>query len=143
MSLKIKDFWDPKNAKAFFREWETRGVKQKREYSILTNEISRATFEVSIKTHKEIKSLNPKIKNQNLRDHMTDLELIFSMLGEKATTEITKARNSKGFGQCLGSSKEGGNIAGNARLELEKKTGKKVVNPNNYLDLTKRKKRLK
>ena len=74
---------------------------------------------------------------------MNDLELIFSMLGEKATTEITKARNSKGFNQCLGSSKEGGNISRNARLELEEKTGKKVVSSDNYLGLTKRKKRLK
>lgn len=113
-------------------EWKTRGVKQHKEFAILANEISQATFDIPIKTHKEVKELDPKLKNQNLRDHMTDLELIFSMLGEKATTEITKAKDSKGFGQCLDSSKEGGNIAKNARLELEEKTGKKVVSSDNY-----------
>lgn len=75
-------------------------------------------------------------KNQNLRDHMTDLELIFSMLGEKSTTEITKSSDSKGFDECLDSSKEGGKIAGNARKELEKKTGRKVISSGNYLIIT-------
>lgn len=78
-------------------------------------------------------------KNQNLRDHMTDLELIFTMLGEKSTTEITKSRDSKGFNECLDSSKEGGKIAGNARMELEMKTGKKVVSSDNYLSITEKK----
>ena len=74
---------------------------------------------------------------------MTDLELIFNMLGEKSTTEITKSRDDQGFEQCLDSSKEGGNIARNARLELEKKTGKKVVSGDNYLNIDKQyKKRL-
>ena len=126
-------------------EWSERGIEEKREYAILTNEISKATFGVPIERHKQIKGLDPKFKNQNLRDHMNDLELIFTMLGEKSTTEITKARDSKGFKECKDSSKEGGKIARNARLELEKKTGKKVVNSENYLKISskKEKKRIK
>lgn len=117
-------------------EWKDRGVDEKRDYAILTNEISKATFGKSIKEHRKIKSLDTMNKNQNLRDHMTDLELIFSMLGEKSTTEITKSSDSKGFDECLDSSKEGGKIAGNARKELEKKTGRKVISSGNYLIIT-------
>ena len=120
-------------------QWDKREIKDKKDYAILTNEISKATFGKSIKEHKEIKDLDPKFKNQNLRDHMTNLELIFSMLGEASTTEITKARDSKGFEECKDSSKEGGKISGNARLELEKKTGKKIVSSKNYLDIRKKK----
>ena len=120
-------------------EWKGRGVEEQREYAILTDEISRATFDVSVKAHKEIKGLDPKYDNENLRDHMTDLELIFNMLGEKSTTEITKTRNSQGFKQCRDSSREGGKIARDARVALEKKTGKKVVSPKNYLDLAEKK----
>ena len=117
-------------------EWRERGVDEKRDYAILTNEISKATFGKSIKEHRKIKSLDPLNKNQNLRDHMNDLELIFTMLGEKSTTEITKSRDSKRFDECLDSSKEGGKIAGNARKELEKKTGRKVVSSENFLSIT-------
>ncbi len=120
-------------------EWKGRGVDEHKEFAILTDEISKATFGVSTHQHKGIKSLDKKNKNQNLRDHMTDLELIFTMLGEKATSEITKAKDSKGFNECLDSSKEGGAIAGNARLALEKKTGKKVVTRRNYLGIKPRK----
>ena len=116
-------------------EWKKRGVEEGKEFAILTNEISKATFGKTIKEYKKHKNL----RAENLRDHMTDLELIFSMLGEKATSEITQAKNSKGFGECLDSSKEGGAIAGNARKELEKKTGKKVVTNRNYLGLKSRK----
>lgn len=123
-------------------EWKERGVDEKRDYAILTNEISKATFGKSIKEHRKIKGLDELNKNQNLRDHMTDLELIFTMLGEKSTTEITKSRDSRGYEECLDSSKEGGNIAGNARKELESKTGRKVVSSENYLNITE-KKRLK
>ncbi|NQZ85012.1 MAG: hypothetical protein HRU03_04810 [Nanoarchaeales archaeon] len=73
-------------------EWTNRGISKKQDYAILTNEISKATFGVDIKEHKQLKDINEKSK-QNLRDHVTDLELIFSMLGEKATTEITQANN--------------------------------------------------
>ena len=93
-------------------EWNDREVKESLEYAILINEISKATFGKTIKEHKNIKDLDPLKKNQNLRDHMTDLELIFTMLGEKSTTEITKSRDSKGFNECLDSSKEGGKIGG-------------------------------
>lgn len=114
-------------------EWKTRGLEENRDYAILTNEISKATFGKSIKEHRKIKRLDPLNKNQNLRDHMTDLELIFTMLGEKSTTEITSSRNSRGFEECLDSSREGGKIAGNARKELERKTGRKVVGSENYI----------
>ena len=120
-------------------EWKERRVDEKRDYAILTNEISKATFGKSIKEHRKIKSLDPMNKNQNLRDHMTDLELIFTMLGEKSTTEITSSRDSKGFDECFDSSKEGGKIAGNARKELEKKTGRKVVSSENFFSITEKK----
>jgi len=120
-------------------EWKERRVDEKRDYAILTNEISKATFGKSIKEHRKIKSLDPMNKNQNLRDHMTDLELIFTMLGEKSTTEITSSRESKGFDECFDSSKEGGKIAGNARKELEKKTGRKVVSSENFFSITEKK----
>ncbi len=122
-------------------EWGQRGVQEQRDFAILTNEISKATFGVDIKRHKEIKGLDPKLKNQNLRDHMTDWELIFTMVGEKATTDITKTRNAKGMEECTDSSKRGGNIARNARLELEKETGQKVVSKQNYLSLIEKPKR--
>lgn len=124
-------------------EWKTRDVQEEREFAILTDEISKATFSLTTGEHKKVKQLDVKRKNQNLRDHMTDLELIFTMLGEKATTEITKARDSKGLPQCAESAKEGGSIAGNARIELEKKTGKKVVSTDNYLDIAHKRKKLK
>lgn len=117
-------------------EWKNRGVQGEKNFAILTDEIAIATFGKSIKEHKEIKGLDPRFENENLRDNMTDLELIFSMLGEKATTEITKAKDSKGYGKCLTSAIEGGTIAGNARRELEKKTGKPVVSNENYIHLT-------
>lgn len=120
-------------------EWKNRGVQGEKNFAILTDEIAMATFGKSTKEHKEIKGLDPRFENENLRDNLTDLELIFSMLGEKATTEITKAKDSKGFGKCLTSSIEGGTIAGNARRELEKKTGKSVVSPDNYNRIAKKK----
>jgi len=120
-------------------EWKNRGIQEEKDFAILTNEILKATFGVSIKNHKMIKGLDPKFKNQNLRDNMDDLELIFTMLGEASTTEITKSRDSQNFKQCKSSSKEGGKIAGNARKELEKKTGKNVISSKNYTDLTKKK----
>lgn len=110
-------------------EWKTRGVKEKKEYSILTAEISKATFGLTPTQYKKVKQL----KNQNLRDHMTDLELIFSMLGEASTTAIVKTKNPKGFIQNKVVAKQGGTIAGNARKALEIKTGEKVVSKQNYL----------
>ena len=110
-------------------EWKTRGVKEHKEYAILTAEISKATFGVIPSDHKKIKGL----KSQNLRDHFTDLELIFSMLGEASTTAIVKTKNPKGFIQNKVVAKQGGAIAGNARKALEIKTGEKVVSKDNYL----------
>jgi hypothetical protein len=110
-------------------EWENRGLKEQKEYSILTAEISRATFGLTPSEYKKKK----KLKHENLRDHMTDLELIFSMLGEASTTEITKNKNAQGFSKLKKASKEGGEIAGNARKELEEKSSQKVVTAKNFL----------
>jgi DNA-damage-inducible protein D len=112
-------------------EWKNRNVKEDKEFAILTNEISKATFGKTIKEYKKFKSL--KRPNQNLRDHMTDWELILSMFGEKATTDITKKDNSWGFFKCKKSARKGGNIAKRARKDLEKNIGDSVVSKNNYL----------
>ena len=111
-------------------EWEKREIKEQKEYAILTAEISEATFGIKPSDHKKLKDL----KRENLRDHMSDLELIFSMLGEASTTEIVKTKDTKGFKKNKKAAKEGGNIAGNARKELERKIGKKVVSPSNFLN---------
>lgn len=117
--------------------WKERGVKEQKEYAILTAEISKATFGVNPKIYKAIKGL----KNENLRDHMSDLELIFSMLGEASTTAIVKTKNPIGFVENKKVAKQGGEVAGNARKELEQKTGKKVVSKENYLQLPEKAKR--
>ena len=117
-------------------EWKTRGIKQQKDYAILTAEISKATFGVVPAQHKKVKGL----KNQNLRDHMSDLELIFSMLGEASTTAIVKTRKPKGFIENKKAAKQGGAVAGNARKELETKTGQKVVTSQNYLTEQEKKK---
>jgi len=113
-------------------EWKKRGVKEQREYAILTAEISKATFGLTPSQYAEFK----RLKRENLRDHMTDLELIFSMLGEAATTEIARTRDAKGFPQNKHAAHSGGTVAGNARRELEKKSGRNVVTSDNYLALT-------
>ena len=113
-------------------EWRQRGVKEQREYAILTAEISKATFGLTPSEYVEFKGL----KRENLRDHMTDLELIFSMLGEAATTEIARNRDARGFGPNQQAATAGGKVAGNARRELEKKSGRRVVTRENYLLLT-------
>ena len=120
-------------------EWSKREVKKSREYSILTDEIARATFGAGIKEHKKIKGLDPKFKNQNLRDHMTNLELIFTMLGEASTTEIAKKHDAIGFEENKIVAKKGGGIAGGARKELESEIGEDIVSKKNYLDLKKKK----
>lgn len=111
-------------------EWSRRGVKQGKEFGILTSEISKATFGMTPTDYKKYKSLKGK---ENLRDHMTDLELIFSMLGEASTKEIAVKRDTQGFPENLQAAKEGGTIAGNARHALEQKTSKRVVTSENYL----------
>ncbi len=110
-------------------EWHKRGAKEQREYSILTAEISKATFGMTPSEYKKYKNL----KRENLRDHMTDLELIFSMLGERATTEITQTNDSKGFCELKEDANTGGKIAGDARKALESKTSKKVSRKENFL----------
>lgn len=112
-------------------EWKKRGVKEQREYSILTAEISKATFGLTPSEYVELK----KLKRENLRDHMTDLEPIFSMLGEAATTEIARNKDTQGFKPNQKAARDGGTVAGNARRELEQRSGRKVVTGENYLSL--------
>src|SRR3989338_8436124 len=102
-------------------EWQKRGVKEGKEYSILTAEIAKVTFGMTPSQHQRYKNL----KRENLRDHMTDLELIFSMLGEAATTEIAKNRDTQGFQQNKKAAQQGGEVAGKARKDVEHKRGKK------------------
>jgi methylphosphotriester-DNA--protein-cysteine methyltransferase len=114
-------------------EWKKRGVKQGKEFAILTAEISKATFGMTPSEYKEFKALtNPK---ENLRDHMTDLELIFTMLGEASTTEIAKKRNALGFPANKKAAKDGGSVAGNARKDLEKQSGKRISTRENFKEL--------
>mgnify|MGYP001568673822 CR=1 FL=1 len=123
-------------------EWKNRGLKEEKEYAILTNEISKATFDKTIDEYKKLKGLD----KENLRDHMDELELIFGMLGEKVTTEITVNKNAEGFVECAIASRQGGEVAGNARKEAEKKIGRSIVSEENYLSLDekiKKKKRKK
>jgi len=122
-------------------EWSKRGVREGLEYGILTDEISKATFGKTTKQYKEFKSLS----KQNIRDHMDDLELIFSMLGEASTTRIAQSKNPQGVVENKVVAKDGGDVAGNARKELEQKSGKKISTKENYLDEieSKKRKRLK
>ena len=119
-------------------EWKIREVKEQKEYAILTAEISKATFGLMPSEYKKVKGL----KSQNLRDHMNDLELIFSMLGEASTTAIVKTRNPKGFIENKIVAKQGGSVAGKARRDLEIKTGQKVVSTENYLPKSTKNKQL-
>ncbi len=108
-------------------EWDRSGVKKGREYVILTNEISQASFGITTGEHKKIKGL----KKENLRDNMTNAELVINMLGELATTEISKTENPQGFEESKAVARDGGSIAGNALRELEERTGRKVVSSKN------------
>lgn len=110
-------------------EWKKRNVGKNREYAILTAEISKAAFGMTPSQYKKLKGLN----KQNLRDHMNDLELIFSMLGEASTTEITKNKNAQGFKENKQAAKAGGAVAGNARKDLEVKSGEKISSSKNCL----------
>jgi len=113
-------------------EWQKRGIQEKQDFAILTNEIHKATFDISVNEHKNFKNI-PKKSKANLRDHMTDLELIFTMLGERSTTEIHKVENSKGTKKLKKDAEEGGEIAGVARRKLEKKLKKSIVTKQNFL----------
>jgi hypothetical protein len=117
-------------------EWLDRGIQEQKDYAILTAEISKATFGLTPAQYKRLKGL----QRENLRDHMNDLELIFSMLGEAATTEIARNRDAQGFDQNREVAREGGDVAGTARRQLESKSGRKVVTGENYLPGPKRRK---
>ncbi len=119
-------------------EWKNREIKTEKEFAILTNEISKATFGKTIGEYKQFKQLQKK--NQNLRDHMTDWELILTMFGEKATTDITKERDSHGFEECKDSAKDGGDAAKEARENVEKRLGKSIIPKENFLPKQKKKK---
>lgn len=120
-------------------EWQKRGAKEQRDYEILTAEISKASFGITPSEYKKLKGL----KRQNLRDHMNDLELIFTMLGERATTEIHRTENSSGVPKLKSDAKAGGDIAGNARKRLEKRLKKSIVSGENYLEKSESQKKLK
>ncbi len=112
-------------------QWKKHGVQENREYEILTAEISQATFGLTPSNYKKLKGL----KRENLRDHMTDLELIFSMLGEASTTQITKVEHPEGFVANKAVAVRGGGVAGIARKKLEQETGQKVVSKINYVQV--------
>ncbi len=113
-------------------EWKERGINNDRDFAILTAEISKATFGLTPSQYKEEKGLTKK--SQNLRDHMTDLELIFTMLGERVTTEISQQEKPDTFFENKNVAKRGGKIAGNARKETEKELGKSIISKQNYLN---------
>jgi len=120
-------------------EWQNRGAKEDKDYEILTAEISKAAFGITPSEYKEIKGL----KRQNLRDHMNDLELIFTMLGEKSTTEIHRTEDSQGVPKLKSDAKAGGDIAGNARKALEKRLKRPIVSGHNYIKEKESQKRIK
>ncbi|MFH2142178.1 MAG: Bro-N domain-containing protein [Bacteroidota bacterium] len=114
-------------------EWENRGIQKGQEYAILTDEITKAWSGYSTKQYKNLKDL----KRENLRDHMTNLELVLNMLAEATTSEISKEKHPKSFDDSKRIAKQGGTIAGNTRREIEEKTGKKVVTSQNAKQLDK------
>jgi len=120
-------------------EWQKRGAQRQKDYEILTAEVSKATFGVTPSEYKNLKGL----KRENLRDHMDDFELIFTMLGERSTTEIHKNEDSQGLTKLKSDAKAGGKIAGGARRELEKRLGRSVVSKLNFLPNKKIQKALK
>ena len=120
-------------------EWKKRGVKEEKEYAILTNEISKATFGKTVDEYRQFKAL----KKENLRDHMTDLELIFTLLGEASTTKIARSKNALGFPENKVAARKGGKIAGDARKKLEIEAGEEVITPENYLQEPEAQKRKK
>jgi len=116
-------------------EWKERGADRK-DYSVLTAVLGKETFDLTQKQHKKVKNL----KKENLRDHMSDLELILTMLGEATSTKLHQDKESHGANKLKNDTKVAGKIAGNTRKEIEKQTGKKVVTSDNYLDLKQNKK---
>ena len=119
-------------------EWKERGIEEKRDFAILTAEISKATFGMTPNEYKDFKGL----KNENLRDHMNDLELIFTMLGERVSTEITKEEDKQGFLEVEDAVKRGGRVAGNARKETEQELDHPITSRENYIFEQEKKKRI-
>jgi hypothetical protein len=119
--------------------WQNSGVKKGDEFALLTNIIHQEWTGLTVKKHKEVKGL----KSQNLRDHMTEAELIFTALAELSTRQIAETDEAKGLEQNAVAGKKGGRIAKNARLALEEKTGRKVVSMENFLPPAKEKKKIK
>jgi len=117
-------------------EWQKRGAELEKDYEILTAEISKATFGVTPAEYKKVKGL----KRQNLRDHMDDFELILTMLGERTTTEIHRTKDTRGVPRLKDDARVGGQIAGSARKQIERKIGRKIVSKNNFLGNKKREK---
>jgi hypothetical protein len=120
-------------------EWQKRGAEEQKDYEILTAEIAKASFGITPTDYKKLKGL----KRENLRDHMDDFELIFTMLGERSTTEIHRQENSQGVPKLKVDANRGGKIAGIARKELEKELGRSVISTQNYLSGNEQKKKLK
>jgi DNA-damage-inducible protein D len=117
-------------------EWKNRGAKESVEYAILTNEILQGAFNMTADGYKKFKGL----ERENLRDHMDDIELILTMLGEATTTRLHRDRDSKGFGLLKKDAKDGGSVAGRTRKDIENKSGKPVITKNNFKKLSERKK---
>lgn len=119
-------------------EWQERGAKKNLEYAILTNEIMQGAFGMKVDEYKKFKSL----KRENLRDHMTDLELILTMLGEATTTKLTKDRDSQGFSELQKDAQDGGKVTGRTRKDIENQSDKKVISDENYLETPESQQRL-
>ncbi len=121
-------------------EWKNRGARSTLEYAILTNEIMQGTFGLKVEEYKDVKDL----QRENLRDHMTDIELILTMLAEATTTKLHRDRDSQGFAPLKKDAKDGGAVAGRTRKDIEAQTGKPVISRENFKQLgTKSRKRLK
>lgn len=112
-------------------EWQNRGAKTSLEYAILTNEIMQGAFDLKVEDYKQVKGL----ERENLRDHMADIELILTMLAEATTTKLHRDRNSQGFKPLKKDAREGGAVAGSARKDIEKRSGKPVVSNENFKEL--------
>lgn len=111
-------------------EWKARGIEQEREYAILTNEMTKAWSGLTVQEYKQVKGL----KKENLRDNMTNIELVLNMLAEVSTTAISKAKKPETFYENKTVAKEGGIVAKNARIDLESRTGQSVISPLNASD---------
>jgi hypothetical protein len=120
-------------------EWAERGIKKSIDYAVLTNDIMQGAFDIKVQEYKHLKGL----ERENLRDHMTDLELIITMLGEATTTQISREKDSKGLEKLRVDAKVGGAVAGRTRKDIEKQTGKKVVSKGNFLPRNERIKKVK